>query len=508
MALNSDSRVKNASRNALSAVLNKFCILLLTFIGRKFFIQYIGVEYLGINGLFSNILMLLSMADLGLGTAMNVSLYKPIASGDEKKLCALINYFRKIYIIIAVAVTIIGVSLIPFLDYIVNLDSDIPYLKLYYLVFVLKNTVSYLFVYKASMISADQKNYVVNRVDVGINIFKVVAQIVVVLAFKNYLIYILVELFSVVAHNIFVSVIADRLYPFLNQNYALSTNEKKSIFSDVYSAFLYKLSGSLLTGTDNILISVIVGTIAVGLYSNYFTIINNLEMIVMLIFTSLTASVGNLVATANPDRRYKIYSIMQMVANWLGAVFAVALFFLLQPFIVLWIGKDMLMDQIVLWAIIIRVYYAVCMRPVWTFREGTGMYRQIRYVMVATTVVNFILSVILGKLYSVGGILLATTISRFVTCYWVEPKLLFETFFEVKVINYHKDYALNIAITVFAGFLCSVVIGYLNIDDFLTWIMAGMICCLIVSFIYFIRYHRSNEFQEILQKVKGMIIKK
>ena len=159
MSLNSDSRTVNAGKNAISALINKFCILLLTFIGRKIFIQYIGIEYLGINGLFYNILTLLSMADLGLGTAMNVSLYKPIAENDIRKLSALLNYFRQIYCFIAIAVTVIGFAIIPFLPYIVNVDSEIPHLYLYYVVFVLKNTVSYLFVYKSSIINADQKNY-------------------------------------------------------------------------------------------------------------------------------------------------------------------------------------------------------------------------------------------------------------------------------------------------------------------------------------------------------------
>lgn len=313
MSLNSDSRTVNAGKNAISALINKFCILLLTFIGRKIFIQYIGIEYLGINGLFYNILTLLSMADLGLGTAMNVSLYKPIAENDIRKLSALLNYFRQIYCFIAIAVTVIGFAIIPFLPYIVNVDSEIPHLYLYYVVFVLKNTVSYLFVYKSSIINADQKNYLVNNIGVFVNFFRIIIQIIFVIITKNYLIYIIIDLFSVIIHNVAISKIADKQYPFIIQKYKLSIKERNIIFSDIYSAFLYKVSGSILGGTDNILISIIVGTVAVGLYSNYQTITSNLETVIMLLFTSLTAGIGNLVATSDNE---KIFNLSGDANGW------------------------------------------------------------------------------------------------------------------------------------------------------------------------------------------------
>ena len=215
MGLNKESRTINASKNASSAFLNKFVILLLAFISRRFFIKYIGVHYLGINGLFANILTLLAMADLGLGTAMNVSLYKPIAEGDTRKISALLNYFRRIYYVIAAAVMGIGLSLIPFLKYIVNMDQNIPHLYLYYVLFVAKSAISYLFVYKSSIIKADQRQYTVNSVDVYVNIIKVILEIIAICLFKNYLIYLLLEVGGVVAHNLAISYIADKSYPFI-----------------------------------------------------------------------------------------------------------------------------------------------------------------------------------------------------------------------------------------------------------------------------------------------------
>lgn len=505
MKLNSDSRTRNASKNAVSALANKICILLLTFIGRRFFIQYIGVEYLGINGLFSNILTLLSMADLGLGTAMNVSLYKPIAENDTKKLAALLNYYRHLYYMIAIAVTVIGLGLIPFLPYIVNLNSDIPYLHLYYVVFVLKNTFSYLFVYKQSIVTADQKSYLVNRIDIYVNVLRVITQILSVIILKNYFIYILIELVAVIVHNLAISYIADRHYSFLKEKEVLSKDEKKIFFNDMYSAFLYKIAGSILGGTDNILISMIVGTIAVGLYSNYYTITNNLETFIMLLFTSLTASVGNLVATSTSEKRYFTYRTMQMVGNWLGAFVTICLLYLTQDFIILWLNEDMLLDSYVLVAIVINMYYTICMRPVWTFREGTGMYRQIRYIMFATAIVNIALSIVMGKIWGVGGILIATSIAKFVTCYWYEPMLLYRNFFDIKPLKFYLDYLENVMLTIGCGLICYIPIRLINGVSIFRWLGKAAICFVIVNAVYLIRYCKTAEFVNIKQKIISLI---
>lgn len=506
MDLNSDSRTKNASKNAMSAIVNKICVLLLTFIGRKFFIQYIGIEYLGINGLFGNVLTLLSMADLGLGTAMNVSLYKPIAENNTKKLIALMNNYRRLYYIIAFVVTLIGLGLVPFLSYIVNLDNDIEHLYAYYIIFVLKNTVSYLFIYKQSIIAADQKSYLVNKIDVYVNILRVGSQVLSVIIFKNYFVYILIELISVVAHNLCISHIADKQYPFLKKKGELSKDEKKLFVNDMYSAFLYKIAGSILGGTDNILISTIVGTIAVGLYSNYFTVTNNLETFVMLLFTSLTASVGNLVATSSSERRYFTYKSMQMVGNWIGAFVTVCLVYLTQDFIVLWLGYDMLLDKYVLVAVVINMYYTICMRPVWTFREGTGMYRQIRYIMLFTAIINIFLSIIMGRIWGVGGILIATSIAKFVTCFWYEPILLYKNFFKVHPAKYYRDYFINAVMTVLCVIVCYFPIKLIKSISIGGWISKTAICVVIVNIIYFLRYCKTTEFINVKSKIMAAIM--
>lgn len=509
MGLNKESRTINATKNAFSAVSNKIIILALTFISRKFFIDYIGVEYLGINGLFSNILTLLSMADLGLGTAMNVSLYKPIAEENTKRIAALLNYFKKIYFFIAIGVTVVGVSLLPFLKYLINMETEIPYIHVYYLVFVAKNIVSYLFIYKSSLIRADQKTHLINRKEIIINLSKVALQIVCILVLKNYLVYIILEVLSVLGLNLLVSREADKRYEFINDKEAqLEKEEKKNIFSDVFSVFLYKIAWSLLNGTDNIIMSVICGTIVVGLYSNYFTITNNIETFIALIFTSLTAGIGNLVATSTPENKYKTFRTMQMVSFWLCGIVCVCLFFLVQDFIQLWLGKDYLLDNLTLIAIVLNTFFSICMRPVWTFREGTGMYRQIRYIMFVTAVLNIILSIVLGKWLGVSGILFATSISKMATYFWYEPNILFKNFFKIKPYNYYLEYFKNGILLAVTGLLCFIPMHFIKEVTVVNWIIKAIICLVIVNVIYLLRYLKTPEFSNIFDKIKLVLKKK
>ena len=508
MALNKESRTVNAAKNASSAFINKTVFMLLTFISRRFFIQFIGVEYLGINGLFTNVLTLLSMADLGVGTAMNVSLYKPIAENDTRKLAALMAFYSRLYVIIAVGVTAIGLILIPFLPFLVNLDSEIPHLYLYYIVFVLKNTASYLFVYKSSMLRADQKTYKINTIEVYLNAAKLILQLMVIILLKSYLCYILLDVLCVVFENLWISHVADKQYPFIKQKEELSKEEKKGIFSEMSSIFLYKISASLLTGTYNILISVIVGTVFVGYYSNYLTITHVLDTFIALLFSSLTASVGNLVATSTADNRYSTFKTMQMVSFWICGFVSVSLFILLQDFIVLWVGEKLLLDNLTMLAIVVNMFFSTCMRPIWTFREGTGMYKQIRYIMVVTAAVNLILSIVFGKLLGISGILFATSISKLVTQFWYEPNILFRNFFKRNVKGYYVDFIQNVALVVVCCAVCYFLTSWIQDVSVLAWLSKALICTVVVNAIYFILLYRRPEYANIKNKLLHLIHRK
>lgn len=502
MGFNQESRTVNAGKNALSALTNKTISLVLAFVSRKFFIQYIGVEYLGINGLFANLLTILSLADLGLGTAMNISLYRPIAENDTEKIAALLGYYKKIYYGIAAGIFLIGMGFLPFLPYLVNLDSEIPHLTLYYILCVLQNVVSYLFVYKASIIKADQKSFLINRIDLYTNIGCVLLQIVSIVAFRSYLVFLLIGILRVAVHNLTVSLIADRRYAFIKKKVPLDKGEKKEIFSNVSSMFLFKVSYTLINGTDNILISVLIGTVCVGLYSNYYTLTNNLEAFIALVFTSMTAGVGNLVVSANVEKRYQTFRTMQLFSFWLCGYITVSLFFLLQDFMQLWFGRELLLDNLTVTAIVLNTFFTISMRPVWTFREGTGMFRRIRFIMLATAALNLLLSVLLGKLLGLSGILFATSISKICTYFWYEPKILFRDFFRQKVRHYYGPFLQNLLLIILCGLVCGGILSLFHTVSILSWLLKALICTVVVNGAYALRYRKTREFSELRKKLR------
>ncbi|MCM1115406.1 MAG: oligosaccharide flippase family protein [Clostridium sp.] len=508
MSLNEKSRTENAKRNAMFAVAKKLIMLLLVLISRRFFIKYIGVEYLGINGLFANVLTLLSLVDLGIGTALNVSLYKPIAEKDTRALAAIIGYFKKVYWTIAAVVTVVGLGLIPFLKYIVNMDQDIPHLYLYYVIMVSRNAFSYLFAYKSSIITADQKSSTLDNVEICFNVIKTILQIVAIIVFQKYLAYLILDVIYVVARNLMVTFVANKNYPFIKDKAELQGEEKKRIRSNLFSLALYRISYVALNGTDNILMSILIGTVYVGMYSNYYSIANNIEALIGLVFMALTPSIGNLVATSKAKDIYRVFHQAQITSFWLSGVVCAGLTFLMQDFITLWLGEGMLLDKYTVAAIALYQYYAICMRPIWIFREGTGMYRQIRYIMLITAVLNIVLSIVLGKYIGLSGILFATTIANLLTCFLYEPRILFKSFLNTKPIVYYRDYFINVLLTLFGMVLCYFALRKLTEVSVVMFIVKGVICTLIMSAVYFVRYFRTPDFKELVQRVLSLIRKK
>ena len=326
-------------------------------------------------------------------------------------------------------------------------------------------------------------------------------------AFSRIIFYLLLEVGGVVAHNLVISYIADKSYPFIAEKAEIRPEEKKGIFTDVSSIFLYKIAYSLLNGTDNVLMSIIVGTIYVGLYSNYLTITHNLEQFIAMLFTSLTAGIGNLVATATPEHRYETYKAMQMVSFWICGIVSVCLLYLMQDFIVIWVGRDLLLDDLTMIAIVLNVFFSTCMRPVWTFREGTGMYKQIRYIMFATAILNLILSIVLGKIMGVSGILFATSISKLCTYFWYEPNILFRDFFHKPVSLYYREFLRNTILLAFCMAVCFIPAHFIPGTNIIFWLFKAIVLCCMVSVLYYFRYRRAPEFANIKTKAVGLIRK-
>ena len=501
-----ESRLKNSVRNIIYRLVSQLASILLKFVSRSIFIYVLGVEYLGINGLFSEILQMLSLADLGFGTAMVFSMYKPLAEHDEKKLAQLVKLYKKIYKVIAIAITLIGVGLLPFLKYLVNLDQAIPHIKIYYLLYLANTVSSYLVVYKTCILNADQKNYLVSKYNTIFNFASMIMTSLFLIITHNFMVYLIIQVLFTYLNNFYVSHKAEVMYPYINKKVEdLPKEESKNIFDNVKSVFIYKMANTLVGSTDNTLISVIVGTVTVGLYSNYSMLISNITMFINIIFSSVTASIGNMVIETNKQKNYKVYSIMQFVSFMLTAIVISSTYSVINDFIMVWVGEKFVLSHFITIAIILNMYFSVVLMPIWSYREATGMYLQTKYIMVLTAVVNLVLSIILGRCIGLAGILLATSIAKLTTYFWYEPKLLFNQFFGEKVHIYYISILKNICITIIVTFISSLLVKNIIVTGWITLFVKALCVFLCSTLLASIFYCKNENFKKVKMVIKNVI---
>lgn len=508
--MNSNSRLLNSARNIFFGVGNQIIILILNFVQRTLFINLLGAEYLGINGLFSNILSFLCLADLGLGTAMIYSFYEPIANKDEHKISALITYYRKIYLTIATAIFIMGMCLLPFVPDLVNLKTpmDLIELRIYYIIFLINTVISYLFVYQTSIVNADQNTYLISVYNVVFNILKIVGQILVLYFTHNYLLYLIVMVLSTFFTNYFSARKARKLYPFITKKEKLEKSERNLIFENIKSMFIYKISGVLLNSTDNIIISVLSGTIWVGYYSTYLMLVNSICNFICISFSSITGSIGNLVSKESDERKEEMFYVLTFIGFWLGAFTIACFYVLLNDFVKLWIGAENLLAISVVVAMLINYYMTCVMNPLWIYRSATGLFNQTKFIGIFTATINLIVSIILGKWLGLLGVLLGSSISRLVTSCWYEPMVLFKEYFKTKARKYFlKNIVYIVAVIVVVG-TTYFVTAWIDSSNWIGLFEKLGLCLVVPNLVLLVLFFWTSEFKYLWSIVKRNIMKK
>ena len=342
-----NSRTKNSLRNYGMTVFSQVAGILLSFIGRTFFIKLLSIEYLGVNGLFSNILSLLSLAELGVGTAITYMMYKPIAEDNIEKVAAYNNLFRKIYNVIGLFILVVGLSLTPLVDSFIKERPDIDEnLYVIYILFVCNSAISYFFTYKRSLLIAYQKEYVNSKNIIQFALIKDVVLIGLLFAFRNYYIYLIAQIIITFLSNLSISYKTNRLFPDIVKikPKPVSKEEIKTIAKNTAAMLCHKIGSVVVSGTGNLFLSYYVGIVSVGIYSNYVLISNCANQMLGKGVNSLTASLGNLVATASNKDVYQIFKKIYFLNFVLAYVIAICFYSLIEPFISIWIGKEYLLD--------------------------------------------------------------------------------------------------------------------------------------------------------------------
>lgn len=503
------SRVENSIRNTIYALGTQIISMLMSFIVRTVFIYTLGKNYLGFNGLFSNIFSILSLTELGMETAIIYSMYKPVAQEDHRKIAALLNLYRTFYRIVGIIVAILGLSLLPFLDYLVSGIQDIPELEIIYLLYLSSSVISYFFAYKKSMLTVYQQDYISSRINLLINFIQGIIQIAILILWHNYILYLLVLTISTFFNNWLNSLYADYKYQYLKEYRSERVDEetKQKIYTDVKAIFVSRISSAIVTSTDNLLISAFVSTIILGLYSNYIMLINVVNTIINRILDSLVGSVGNLIAVESIERVYLIFKRVLFINYWLVAFSSMSFFILANPFITLWIGKSYLLSSGIIFMIALNLFMRLIRNTFIMFNNAFGHFVELKKKNIIEPIINIVASLLFILVFKMGiiGVLLGTFVSNITTNFWFEPYLIFKKC-QVSLKEYFKIAANYLLTSIVAGGLTYILCDIcLTGNSWVLFLIRIVICCIAINLIIILFYRKTDEYQYFMMLVKEVL---
>ena len=506
-----ESRTKNTMKNVQTGAIVQIINKLMAFVVRTVFIKTLNTEYLGVNGLFTNILTILSFAELGIGTAIIFNMYKPVAEDDKEKIKSLMALYKKSYNTIGTIVFVLGLAVIPFMNIIVkdapNIKENLNYI---YILFLANTSISYFFTYKRSIIYAHQKQSVVNNIDSIFYIVKSIAEIIFLVLTRNFIVYLVIQIISTLIENIVVSIKADKMYPYLKDKQVkkLDKQESKGIFDNVKSLVVYKFGGVIMNGTDNILISSMVSVGIVGLCSNYTMVINSVKLIIFTALNGVTASVGNLNAVGEPKQKEKVFYQITFVNYIVYSFCAIAFIVLLDPFIKIWLGSKYILGLAVSIALSVSFWVDGLRNPGYTYRTTLGLFQKAKSTPYIGAITNIALSIIFCKWWGVVGIFIATSIAQLVSYSWIDPYLIHKYEFKTPVSKYFKKFAVYIIVFTISTIVTWVISELVTFDGIVGLILKFLIVCFIPNFINVIVFYKNEEYIELKNKIVEPIVNK
>ncbi len=504
-----EGRSAKSVRNVATGLFNKVLMMVLAFATRTIFIRLLGAEYTGISSLYTNILSVLSLAEMGIGNVLMFYLYGALKDNDEERIKRLVEEFRIIYLTIIIVVLSLGLALIPFLRYIVHSALDKKELVGYYVLYLINSVSSYFVVYRTMVLSADQKSYISNIVNTVSTILMYVFQILYLFLIGNFWGYLVIQVLHTIGANLVLNQISLKHYPYLKNKNLRSKNNHREInqielFKNIKATFLFKISDTILDQTDSIIISIMFGTLVVGYYSNYYMLISYIVAIASIIANGLVASFGNLNTEGNMEKSHEMFRASLTAFSIFGMICTTCYASIVQDFIPIWVGSQYVMPYGLVLAILAVFYLRMATNTMWMYRSAMGLFKEVQYINLAAAGLNILLSVMLGKLLGVAGVIVATAVSRILTSFWYEGKVVYNRFnkpFRTYILLQLKNFALC-ALSVGLGlFICTFVHG----NAFMIIILKLMIAIIISILITIVGYGQTPEFKIMKNKIITVI---
>ncbi|MBQ8001841.1 MAG: hypothetical protein IJ297_00130 [Clostridia bacterium] len=499
----SNSRLKNSIRNSAFGLFAEVTTLILGFFVRSVFVKTLAEDYLGVNGIFTNILQVLSFAELGIGNAIVFSLYKPIREKDGERIKQYVTFYKYAYRVIGIVVAVLGLLLVPFLNIIIVDKPDIPdNLIIIYLLYLANTVLSYFCVWKRTFMTANQERYIGTVVEQIFTIIQVIVQIVILYTTHNFIFYLATMIVCNQVRNLIIAGICSKRYPVVNEKpkQDLTKEEKKSIFENVKALFVYKLSGVALGSTDNILIQAIINFRSVSLYSNYSMIITNFRLLANQLLNGITASVGDLNASDDNKAKEDVFFKLLFISSWLYGLLCVGFITVANTLIEVWLGGNFVMPIEVVAAIAFSFYVEGMQFAGFTYRTTMGLFKESVTAPVASAIINIALSIVLGYAMGITGIFIATGVSRLATTTWVDGYLVFKKRLNKSPVKFYGMYLVYFAFAVFVALTTEYI--YFRPFEFSGWlgvILKIAICFLIYNLKFVFFFGHTKVFKSVIK---------
>lgn len=453
------SRSEYVTQNVSMVIGTQIVKNVISFIGRSVFIQILGAEYLGVNGLFSSILMVLSFAELGVGSALVYSMYKPLAENDNEKLKALMDLYAITYRIIGTVILILGLIIMPWVPRIVGTVSYVTEdIRILYLLTLLSTVSTYFLAYKKSILIADQKSYIVNLYEEIFHIIAVTVQSIILVVTKKYILYLIIGIVCNAMQNIWIAKKVDKKYKFLTtrEKFKLEKTEMTQIINNTKAMFINKVGCMLLDCADNIFISILINVVTVGLYSNYRMIINIFKTLSAQIMNPVIASVGNLNVVGDIERKKSVFNETLYLCSWYFGFTAAGLFVFINELIEIWVGDSYLFSQNIVLVLCIHYYFMHINYPADIFRNASGNFVHLKYMPALAAGINILLNIPLGTRFGIAGIIAASIIARCLTTNISDPYIVYRYVLQTPVVEYFVNqikYILKICACTICAFI-------------------------------------------------------
>lgn len=501
------SRTQNAVRNMAFGMANRFVSIFFPFVVRTIFIRTLGEEYLGLNNLYSSILQVLNLADLGFSNAIVASMYKPIAVGDTARVSALMNLYKKLYRRIGLAILGAGLVLTPFIDRLIGGEppADIN-IYLLWLLYLVNTVVSYLFfAYKVSLINAHQRTDITERIGAACRLMMSMLQIVVVVLFKSIYLYVLLTMINSVVYNLWCSRECDRRYPQYTCSGRLDPESRKNITRNVGALAIQKIGNTVSVSLDSIVISAFLGLSAVAVYGNYNYTVSAVSVFIALIYSATTAGIGNSIATESTEKNLGDLKKFFFLNTWLVGWCSICFMCLFQDFMTVWMGEGLLLGTGTVLALVLRFYFGQIRKVVLTYKDAAGMWWADKWRPLAGCVVNLILNIVLVKLTGIAGVMLSTIISYVLIELPWETHVLFRIYFKQRERQYYGEMLAATLCILAAGLATWYVCSLIRIGHVAAIVIKLAVCMVLPNMIFVLLNWKNQDFKASMAFLRTVV---